>query len=337
MMNSEKTVARVEYVVQQVLDRKIVLGHESIDDIHNILHIGFALSNGLGEHGREYFHKVNSVRHNYDKVYGDRIYNDCMEIRKPNGKKTISPFFDLAEKAGLKVILPGTESCRVKPMETLSKKIDSVSSNISPENLQRLIKEIAGIDKEADRSLFISKLSKQSDVTKSSIKKNIGNYSTDSIATPKDGNGKDIVCAKFPNLIDVVLTDTGETTYLIKNKNGELNLALKFDNSDGGFYIPPKKKELPFALPLSENVMEFYKSENHKLFEDLRTYFMKFSYLPEEQWLVIIMSVFLSYLQDHDEIHYLPYLSFFAVPERGKSKTGKAMTYVSFVVYMWWN
>jgi hypothetical protein len=330
MMNSEKTVARVEYVVQQVLDKERVLGYESLSDVDNMLHIGFALSNGLGEQGRGYFHQVNSVRKDYDKSRSDEMYNDCLETRNPNGKITISPFFDLAEDAGLKVTLPGTESCRVKPVELLNRKIDSASHNILPDNLQRIIKEIACVQNEADRSLFINKLHEKTGVTKNAIKKDMGVYCSDSIDTPKESKGKDIICAKFTGLVDVVLNDSRGTAFLIKDKNGELNLASKWDNSNSGFYVPPKKAELPFELPLAENVMECYKNEDHTLFEDLKTYFKRFSYLPDEQWLVLIMSVFLSYIQDHDDIHYLPYILFFAVPERGKSKTGKAMTYVCY-------
>ena len=322
--NKQETFKLVGEIVEKVVKEEIMLGDDSYD---NWMKIGFALVDEFGEEGRLFFHKISVVSSKYDQKTCDEQYTKCLNAEKRfDNKVEIGTFFFYAEKAGLH---QGVVS-KTNQTEELSKKIDSVSSNISPDNLQRLIKEIASIDKEADRSLFISKLSKQSEVTKSSIKKDIGNYSPNTITTSKDGNGKDIVCAKFPSLIDVVLTDTGETAYLIKDKNGDLNLASKFDNCDGGFYVPPKKKELPFALPLAENVMEFYKNEDNKLFEDLVTYFKKFSYLPEEQWQMIMMSVFLSYLQDHDDIHYLPYLSFFAVPERGKSKTGKAMTYVSY-------
>jgi hypothetical protein len=323
-IKNQKNFDLVSKIVEHAVKMKIILGDDSYGDW---MRIGFALVDEFGESGRNLFHNISAVSSKYNRESCDKKYTKLLNAEKRFGDDIgIGTFFYYAEKAG---VHQGKVS-KTHQTEELSKKIDFVSSNISPDNLQRLIKEIAGIDKEADRSLFISKLSKQSDVTKSSIKKDIGNYSPDIMVTHKDGNSKDIVCAKFPSLIDVVLKDTGETAYLIKDKNGDLNLASKFDNSDGGFYVPPKKKELPFALPLAEDVMEFYKNEDNTLFEDLRTYFKKFSYLPEEQWLVIIMSVFLSYLQDHDEIHYLPYISFFAVPERGKSKTGKAMTYVSY-------
>jgi hypothetical protein len=319
-----ETFDLVSKIIELAVEMKIILGDDSYGDW---VKIGFALVDEFGESGRDLFHNISSVSNKYEKEACDKKYTKFLNSEKRFGDNIgIGTFFHFAEKAGLHQ----GKASKTHQTEELSKKIDFVSSNISPDNLQRLIKEIAGIDKEADRSLFISKLSRQSDVTKSSIKKDIGNYSPNTITTSKDGNGKDIVCAKFPSLIDVVLTDTGETAYLIKVKNGDLNLASKFDNCDAGFYVPPKKKELPFALPLAENVMEFYKNEDNKLFEDLVTYFRKFSYLPEEQWLIVTMFIFLTYIQDHDDIHYLPYLSFFAVPERGKSKTGKAMTYVSY-------
>jgi hypothetical protein len=38
----------------------------------------------------------------------------------------------------------------------------------------------------------------------------------------------------------------------------------------------------------------------------------------------------LTYLQDHAGIQYFPILLFFAVPERGKSRTGRTVTYISY-------
>jgi len=39
---------------------------------------------------------------------------------------------------------------------------------------------------------------------------------------------------------------------------------------------------------------------------------------------------FLTYLHDHPGIDYCPYILFNAVAERGKSRTGKSVTYVAF-------
>lgn len=55
-----------------------------------------------------------------------------------------------------------------------------------------------------------------------------------------------------------------------------------------------------------------------------------FSALNEDQWAIVAHYVFLSYLHDHPGIDYCGYLLFFAVPERGKSRTGKSVTYIAF-------
>jgi len=67
-----------------------------------------------------------------------------------------------------------------------------------------------------------------------------------------------------------------------------------------------------------------------RLFEDLMVYLKRFSFLPDNLWVLVACKVFLSYIQDHPDIHYMPMLLFWAVPERGKSRTGKAIIYVVF-------
>ncbi|MHB8092609.1 MAG: hypothetical protein ACYDH8_13590 [Syntrophales bacterium] len=52
--------------------------------------------------------------------------------------------------------------------------------------------------------------------------------------------------------------------------------------------------------------------------------------LDDEQWTIVAHYVFLTYLHDHPGIDYCGYILFHAVPERGKSRTGKSVTYVAF-------
>ena len=46
--------------------------------------------------------------------------------------------------------------------------------------------------------------------------------------------------------------------------------------------------------------------------------------------MLVVGFIFLSYQQDNDDIQYLPYILFWAEPEPGKSRTGKACTYVTY-------
>ncbi len=325
---NQETFNRVKGIVEKAVEKKIILKKDKDTESYvSWRDLGYAISHEFGDAGRDFFHQLSAINENeYDQKECDLQYTKCLNSNGAEfGKEiTIATFFYYATKAGL---YQGTVS-NAHQTEELKREIDSAPPDMSSEVLQNTIKKIASINKETEKSLLINRLSEKTKIGKNAIKTDLKDYKDN--GKKNEGKNKDIICAKFPGLVDVVLADTGETAYLIKDKNGVLNLASKFDNSDGGFYVPPKKTELPFELPLAENAMEYYKNEDHKLFEDLKKYFKRFSYLPEEQWLIIIMFIFLTYLQDHEEVHYLPYLSFFAVPERGKSKTGKAMTYVSY-------
>jgi hypothetical protein len=66
------------------------------------------------------------------------------------------------------------------------------------------------------------------------------------------------------------------------------------------------------------------------IYDDLVTYLKRFSYLPDDTWPLLVFSVFLSYLQSHEDVRYIPIIYFFAVAERGKSRTAKSMLSVSY-------
>ena len=92
----------------------------------------------------------------------------------------------------------------------------------------------------------------------------------------------------------------------------------------------PEREHLPFSVPRLAKVQEWYGREDTTLYADLLTYLQRFSALDDLQWSVVAHYVFLTYLHDHRGIDYCPYILFYAVPERGKSRTGKSVTYVCF-------
>ncbi|HHT9106703.1 MAG TPA: hypothetical protein ACFYD7_12655 [Candidatus Wujingus californicus] len=144
----------------------------------------------------------------------------------------------------------------------------------------------------------------------------------------KDKN-EPVLSAYFRGLVDIITDNSGRVAYLVNNENS-LEIATVWE-IDKVLYSPPDQRHLPFALPSANNVLEWYKIDSdQKLFDDVLTYLKRFSYLPERQWLIVGYNVFLSYLQDHPDIHYLPMLLFYAVPERGKSRTGKAVSSISY-------
>jgi len=76
--------------------------------------------------------------------------------------------------------------------------------------------------------------------------------------------------------------------------------------------------------------MRYFAQEDPALYEDVLSYMKRFSALDDEQWAIVAHYVFLTYLHDNPGIDYCPYILFNAVPERGKSRTGKSVIYVAF-------
>jgi len=145
----------------------------------------------------------------------------------------------------------------------------------------------------------------------------------------KDKN-EPVLSAYFRGLVDIVTDNSGRVAYLVNNGNGSLEIATVWE-IDKELYSPPDQRHLPFILARASDVLKWYKSDNdQKLFGDVSTYLKRFSFLSDKDWLIVVCNVFLTYLQDHPDIHYLLMLLFFAVPERGKSRTGKSITYISY-------
>jgi len=134
--------------------------------------------------------------------------------------------------------------------------------------------------------------------------------------------------AYFPGLVDICINDDGQLVYMIL-KDGELILAPEYIKETESFSIP-EKKHFQFTIPRATEVLRYFNQEDNYLYDDLLSYLKRFSALDDEQWNIIVHYIFLTYLHDHPSIDYCPYLLFNAVPERGKSRTGKSISYVAF-------
>ena len=130
--------------------------------------------------------------------------------------------------------------------------------------------------------------------------------------------------AYFPGLVDICEGEEGQLLFLCLQ--GDQLSAV--DDQDG--QEPPEREHLPFSVPRLSEVQKWYGREDLSLYADLLSYLKRFSALDEQQWAVVAHYVFLTYLHDHKDVDYCPYILFYAVPERGKSRTGKSVSYVSF-------
>lgn len=136
--------------------------------------------------------------------------------------------------------------------------------------------------------------------------------------------------AFFPGLIDLCVSDTGDVLFL-HYKDGEAVLSERVI-TDIDLIVPPGREHLPFLLPDAQEVMSTLNEGDcsQLLYENVLDYLKRFSSLDDLQWVLVAHFIFLTYLHDHSDIDYCPYLLFFAVPERGKSRTGKSVSYLAF-------
>jgi Holliday junction resolvasome RuvABC ATP-dependent DNA helicase subunit len=137
-----------------------------------------------------------------------------------------------------------------------------------------------------------------------------------------------LTSAYFAKLVDICTDENGDIVFLIKEGD---SLRVSAEYSLGGkIYVPPNKEDLPFDVPRAKEVLRWYGQDDDQLFEDLISYLKRFSQLPDPEWHIAACIIFLTYIQDHPDIHYIAVLLFWASPERGKSRSGKAIIYVSF-------
>ena len=134
--------------------------------------------------------------------------------------------------------------------------------------------------------------------------------------------------AYFPGLVDVCITDEGQLVYAIL-KDGELIFEPEHITETESFSVP-EKEHFQFTIPRASEVMRYFTQEDPSLYDDVLAYLKRFSALDDKQWAIIAHYVFLTYLHDHHDIDYCPCILFNAVPERGKSRTGKSMIYITF-------
>lgn len=137
---------------------------------------------------------------------------------------------------------------------------------------------------------------------------------------------KTIMNITFPGLIDVAELN-GKPVFLLMN--GDRVEALESVDRDGVRYIPPPKEQLPWMLPRADEVLRWYEGDRDEaLYEDLLTYHKAISELPSEaHYDLIVAWDFHTHLPE--SLQYSPIMWLYAVPERGKSRTGKGIIYVA--------
>ena len=89
--------------------------------------IGFALADGLGEAGREYFHRVSRFYHKYSATETDKQFNHCLK-----GKKrgiTVRTFFQKAKDMGVDIKTRQIAKLPISPISPTHKSGDIAKSS----------------------------------------------------------------------------------------------------------------------------------------------------------------------------------------------------------------
>ena len=148
-------------------------------------------------------------------------------------------------------------------------------------------------------------------------------------AVAEDTDAEPVLTATLPNLVDLVLDSEGAVAFLLK-ENGGLIVVSHYTDSDGTRYAPPPRDKIPFSLADADTVMRHYQTDpDGALFDDLAEYHRGISDLPEAWYSLLAAWDFHTWLLECG-VNYSPILVFYAVAERGKTRT---LNGVSFVAY----
>ncbi|RZB36395.1 MAG: hypothetical protein SRB2_02220 [Desulfobacteraceae bacterium Eth-SRB2] len=136
--------------------------------------------------------------------------------------------------------------------------------------------------------------------------------------------------AVHEKLVDLAINKDGLICFLILDNN-ELFQDTKLPRPDGQDHLfPPPREALKWNLPRLEKVPEYFKTDNdRRLYDDLVTYLKQISELPSDDYYHLLACwSFHSYI--FEKAGYSPYLWFYAIPERGKSRTGHGLMNIAY-------
>ncbi|MFP6890172.1 MAG: toprim domain-containing protein, partial [Nitrospinota bacterium] len=147
----------------------------------------------------------------------------------------------------------------------------------------------------------------------------------------KPKNSKDAppqYTAKADGLIDVA-EEGGKPVFLVKDAEGQVSIEKQIE-VDGVTYEPPPKDQIPCLLPrASEIIRHFGGDKNEALYLDLVEYHKGISELPGEHY-YHLLAAWDMHTYVLEQVRFSPYIWFYAVAERGKSRTGNAAINVAY-------
>ncbi|MBI4333025.1 MAG: hypothetical protein HY673_17295 [Chloroflexi bacterium] len=143
----------------------------------------------------------------------------------------------------------------------------------------------------------------------------------------KTPEGEGDYSAVLPGLVDIVEQD-GKPAYLFK-KGDDVEITTTAV-IDGKTYQPPPKESIPWLLARAGRVIDWLHTDTDAaLFAALCDYHQAISDLPDGGFYHLLAAWDMhTYMLEC--VDYSPILCFYAVPERGKSRTGRGSIYVCY-------
>ena len=84
---------------QLITEELLSMGANIAETYDDYLKLGFALSDGLGDMGREIYHKLCAQSSKYSEAACEKKWQECMT--KHDGRTTIATFYKMAQDAGV--------------------------------------------------------------------------------------------------------------------------------------------------------------------------------------------------------------------------------------------
>lgn len=228
----------------------------------------------------------------------------------------------------------GKEKFKKLVNESISKSKYYLDAVIEKEPIEESIKEVSLIKNKKVRESYAQKIQSKRKIGIKKIRSMLESFAPPESIQPEvqtisDKKKRSKYLARFESLIDIVEYENETHFLVIEDGIPVLKQEVTIDNE---LFIPPPKNKWPkrLLLPRFEKVKGHFENDNeNKLFEDIENYLRSISELPDDRLYSLIAAwIFHTYLME--KWSHSPYLCFYAVPERGKSRTGKAITYASY-------
>lgn len=141
--------------VGEMISECVNLGHNLAPDYESYLRLGFALSEGFGESGRQWFHSLCSVSEKYDSRHADKQYDHCLKGRNTQ-KVTVGTLYWMLKQVGIHVPNDNQKAVQVAAI--------AKRAGRKPEAVKAQLSEINGVSQEnADK--LVDEVFKRDDIT----------------------------------------------------------------------------------------------------------------------------------------------------------------------------